>query len=531
MKTTIPNIQPLLDQFHLFSSKMNPKTVAALSLSAVTVLIFARLSYLKWTGSTDEICTVIRKPSLSRVPTLLRDKKQRFTLVDIRTRTNEFISKVLIAPPELPSGQIRATVVWIKDSFDSIYLQAYCFLFKKTIAADRENIQNLMLKVENLKNVIKICEKHSTVLLDFAIFQSLYSEINSIPARGEKPISAEEKETNRKALEQLCTQWERKGFPISLKDDLDDSYRPLLRSYRDCLLFFAPYISKEEVEKQALLLITTVERSLLKNDPEKAVRFLTSTLLNLYPKGLPNSHPIVKALERLILSINVDLRDLLYKNTIFPLLGKTTEGIVFPTTAKVRQILYRQIENQIGNHHYSPTSFHWLLDAAFISLDNDPTLASVRQLLQNTNEPTLQQLLRALFSQNPESLKEFLTQQMLAAFKQPPTLKKQLLPALKTWNAAQPLLLQPKTLLHAYYIRTEEQFVLSFAAFTDNDFALTSKPIVINTADLKISLGKDFEDNDKLDECLLTEALKAVSMEGNLLKEALEILTGPSFGK
>ena len=138
-----------------------------------------------------------------------------------------------------------------------------------------------MLKVGNLKEVIQICKKHSDVLLDFAIFQSLFSE--RVPRS----------EESEKELNKLTTLWERKGFAISLKDNLDDSFRPLLRNYRDCLLFFAPYLHPFQVEKQALLLIKTVKNLYLRQ-PRTSCPFLSSLLLSLYPKGLPSTDPIIK---------------------------------------------------------------------------------------------------------------------------------------------------------------------------------------------------------------------------------------------
>ncbi len=501
MKITFPNIQPFLDQFHSLSSKMDPKILAA--LSAVTVLIFSRLAYLRSTPSTNSETTLVRKPSLSRVPTLLRNGRHSYVLSDIRARTNTFITEVLKTPPELPSGKIKETIVWIKDSLDSIYLQVYCFIFKNTIATDRENIQNLMLKVGNLKEVIQICKKHSDVLLDFAIFQSLFSE--RVPRS----------EESEKELNKLTTLWERKGFAISLKDNLDDSFRPLLRNYRDCLLFFAPYLHPFQVEKQALLLIKTVEKSLFKNNPEQAARFLSSLLLSLYPKGLPSTDPIIKALEDL--SADVDLRDLLYKSTIFPLIGRTFTGIVYPETAKVRETVYRQIVN----NNCSAKSLNWLVNVDLCSLDNDPTLGPLRQLVKETIEPLQNQVLHALFHQNPDAIEEFLNQQMLATFNQKPSLIKQLLPSLSSWNGKKPLRVKSH-IFYAYYIRTKEQFLLSFAASTHEGSAFISKVMAINTDDLKKDFTNDFETNHGLEVYLLKRALQDVTADEIILREALE---------
>ncbi len=476
MFVSIPTTSQISTAFKSLPIKQDYKAVIV--LAGLAALFFLKLRACNPVSSAS----LTRKTTLSRIPTFFKKDKTGFTLANIKNRVNKYISLVLKSSCELPVAKIQANLIWIKDIRDQLHLKLYC-LFKNT-AKDREIVNSKLLKFDELSQVIAICKKHSDVHPEFAIYQAVYTDRSNAT------------DADLQALENLCKNWEKKGIVLLPREGIDFSYRPLLRSYRDALLFFAPYIG-EETEKLTLLLIQAAKAFLLKEHPQKIIDLLSTSLPPLFNIN-SNIEPIAKALEELIPLLKKDLADQLYTTTIFPLFSKATTSISREISDKALQVLYRQVRN----HNTTPSPFDWLKE---LPLKDDSILTGMQKLVERETNPTQQQLLQELFSGKIKTIiiKEFLMQQMLDTFDQSPKIIEKPLKALKTWNEQQPLTPCENRFLYTYFLRTEEKFVFSVAMVDSEETVTMSTPIIVPISDIVADLGQNFKESDKLNDYLL----------------------------
>ena len=509
-----------------------PKSLDArvLSISVLAGLVFSGLAYLaysRWQGSNSFTATNLSSPKEPDSPNLVEDLSSSSDDENeaLSLRRHSSLTRVRTLFKKDLYLRLNFSLVGIRDRLENFIneIEGDHSSKNEEEKADRERIKELSLKMTSLKEMIQICKKYSEHSLPFAFYEIFYANMLGI---------------KDDSLELLFQNWKNKGYIITLSDEVDSSYEPILAKYRDILLFYAPYISDKRKPNQAIKLLQIVKKS--NETPDRVIEYLKTFLLPLFrQKGLELSHDIIKGLQDLA-NENKAFHDAIYIDLIFPILKK--EDVQKPPMLiKLREIVNKAL--------LMGSSLEWLKGDDFVFVSSNHPLHALRMFLlgsrkleiddqgkaileEQRSEQTynLSILLKALFSEEEgrnRAIESFLRQQLANALPKPVNSRAPLNPNLGTWNEKQPLQIKKDDLteLHTYYsCDIEGNYALSFLLFQGNQFKSLTPAVVISVEELKQNLGEKFLENKGLNRFFLEKALQVISVDLEPIRQILTTL-------